>query len=152
MPPLSPEVVETLARVAQEMTMAQGRWWLIGGVACALHGLAIEVADIDVIMSARDAECILSGLRIAPEESSGTDRFRSDVFGRWKGLPLQVDLMAGFTVRTRDGWIGIEPATREEIPIGGHSLYIPARRELVDILRLFGRPKDITRAQALAML
>lgn len=150
MPALSPDVRKTLAGVAREMTRAEDRWWLIGGAACALHGLAVEIADIDVIMSVRDAKQILSDLGIAPEPPGGAGRFRSATFGRWKGLPLQVDLMGGFEVHAAGESIAVLPITREAIEIGGQPLYVPSRRELASILCLFGRPKDIARARALA--
>ena len=128
-------VAETLVRAAQELTLARDDWWLVGGAAVALHGVAaVEIADIDILLSPRDARRILAALNISRDEGGGVDRFRSDVFGRWTGLPLSIDLMAGLQVRTGEAWTRIEPATREAILVEGHPIYVPSRVELIRYL------------------
>jgi hypothetical protein len=47
---------------------------------------------------------------------------------------------------------GVAPRTRQAVTVDGRMLYVPARPELIDILRLFGRSKDLERAEALARL
>jgi hypothetical protein len=39
--------------------------------------------------------------------------------------------------------------TREPVSVGGARLYVPARDELVRLLRSFGRAKDLERARLL---
>ena len=91
--------VRTLVRVAEVLEAAQDDWWLIGGAAVALQGLAIEIADIDVLLSARDARQVIATLNIRPSEGVAIDRVRSDIWARWTALPLGVDLMAGLQIR-----------------------------------------------------
>ncbi|MPZ34719.1 MAG: hypothetical protein GEV13_27675 [Rhodospirillales bacterium] len=80
------------------------------------------------------------------------DRIRSEIWARWTTPPIAVDLMAGLQVRTGERWTRVAPATRRAVNVGGWTLYVPARPELIDILRLFGRPKDLERAEGLARL
>jgi hypothetical protein len=142
--------VRTLVRVAEVLEAAQEDWWLIGGAAVALQGLAIEIADIDALLSARDAREVIATLNIRPNEGVAIDRVRSDIWGRWTALPLDVDLTAGLRIRTGDHWTRVEPATRDAVE--GRAIYVPSRVELVAICRLFGRPKDLERAEGLARI
>ena len=146
---LAPAAIATLVRVAGELAEAQDEWWLFGGAAVALHGLPIEIADIDVLMSARDIGRLAARLGIAADRDTPVDRIRSDIWLPWKALPLGVDFTAGLAVRTDEGWTSIAPRTREARQVDGRTLYVPARRELIEILRLFGRPKDLWRADRL---
>jgi hypothetical protein len=80
------------------------------------------------------------------------DRIRSEIWARWTAPPIAVDLMAGLQVRAGERWTRVAPGTRQAITVDGRTLYVPARPELIDILRLFGRPKDLERAEGLARL
>jgi hypothetical protein len=149
---LSPAAVRTLVGVAEVLEAAQDDWWLIGGAAVALQGLAIEIADADVLLSARDARQVIATLNIRLKEGVAIDRVRSDIWARWTALPLGVDLMAGLQIRTGDHWTRVEPATREAVAVEGRAIYVPSRVELGAICRLFGRPKDLERAEGLARI
>jgi hypothetical protein len=141
-----------MVKVAEELAEARDAWWLFGGAAVALHGLPIEIADIDVLMSARDIVELGSRLGIAADRDTPVDRIRSDIWLPWKAWPLCVDFTAGLQVRAEEGWIAIAPGTREAVQVEGRTLYVPSRAELIEILRLFGRPKDLARAEALTRL
>ena len=145
-------VVQTLAMVADALTGVQDPWWLIGGAAVGLQGVQSAVPDVDVVMSARDARQVLLKLNIPQGQDGGTALFRSEVFGRWAIPPLPVEFMGGFRVRTQEGWRLLEPATRKAFLVDGRLLHVPDRQELIDICRVFGRPKDIARAEALERL
>jgi hypothetical protein len=149
-PPSS--AVDTMVRVAEALAPAHDDWWLIGGAAVALQGLAIAIADVDVLMSRHDIVRVIDRLGITFNEGVAIDRVRSEVWARWTAPSLSVDLMAGLQIRTGESWTRVAPRSREAIMVGGRRLYVPARPELIDILRLFGRPKDIERAEALARL
>ena len=140
----------TLTLVAETLADAEDDWWLIGGAAVALQGLDIAIADIDVLMSRRDIERVIARLGIAPVQGMAIDRIRSEIWARWTAPALVVDLMAGLQVRTGDRWTRVAPAARQAVDVDGRTLYVPARSELIDILRLFGRPKDLKRAEGLA--
>ena len=142
----------SLALVAETLADAEDDWWLVGGAAVALQGLDIAIADIDVLMSRRDVVRVIARLGIAPVEGVAIDRIRSEIWARWTAPPIAVDLMAGLQVRTGERWTRVAPGTRQAITVDGRTLYVPARPELIDILRLFGRPKDLERAEGLARL
>ncbi|MEA3060603.1 MAG: hypothetical protein QOJ94_384 [Sphingomonadales bacterium] len=111
----------------------------------ALHGVAgLEVGDVDLLMSRRDAAALLrsKGVEPAPGEAGG--RFHSDVFGRWGAGAYVVETMGGFHVDGRE----LVPETR--IASGG--LFVPSVAELVAMCELFGRPKDAERARRLRVL
>jgi len=149
---LPPSAAHALAEVAEALAAAEDDWWLIGGAAVALHGLAIPIADIDVLMSRRDIVRVIARLGIEPVEGVAIDRIRSETWVRWTAPSLAVDLMTRLEVRTGEHWRRVAPGTRQAIGIEGRTLYVPTRPELVDILRLFGRPKDLERAEGLARL
>jgi hypothetical protein len=149
---LAPAAIQTLVTVAEELAGAGDEWWLFGGAAVALHGLPIGVADVDVLMSMRDIGVLASKLGIAPDRDTPVDRIRSDIWLPWKVPPLGVDFTAGLAVRVGEDWTRIAPRTREAVQVAGHTLYIPSRGELIEILRLFGRPKDLARAEGLSRL
>ena len=141
----------TLIAVAHAMEGARDPWWIIAGAAAVLHGSQTPVADVDLLASPRDGEALLARLGLV-SASAPSDRFRSDLFARWDGPPLPVDVMAGFHVLGADGWREIRPATRSAIPLDGATLYAPSIPEMIGHCRLFGRPKDLARATILQRL
>jgi hypothetical protein len=150
-PALSDAAIESLCVLADRLGVVTGPWWLIGGAAVALYGVGTDpLADIDVMMGASDARRVLQSLGVAPEAPGGSELFRSAVFGHWLGLPIPVDVMGDFEVRTGEVWRRVEPTTREPRTVAGRTLFVPSRRELAGILRLFGRPKDLARADLLS--
>jgi hypothetical protein len=144
--------VRTMVQVAEALAATEDDWWLIGGAAVALHGLAIVVADVDVLLSRRDFDGIIARLAIRPCDPGTVDRVRSEKWARWTAPPLSVDVMTGLEIRTGQHWTRVEPRTREPVVVEGRPIFVPARGELIDILRLFGRPKDLERADGLARL
>jgi hypothetical protein len=145
-------LVDGLREVAALSPSLQDPWWLIGSAAMALAGLeGLDVADIDLLVSERDAAAALSAWLIPPEPPGGNDRFCSLVYGRRPGA-LVIEVMAGLQVKTPRGWTAVRPQTRRPVGFGGAALYIPETPELIAICRLFGRPKDLERARALEAL
>jgi hypothetical protein len=129
--------------VGEAAQRARDPWWIIGSAAMALHGVeGLEVGDIDLLMSRRDAADLLRATNGIPGEPGG--RFRSDVFGRWRAGAYSVDVMGGFHFDGRE----LVPATRVER--GG--LFVPAVGELIAMCELFQRPKDAERARRLRAL
>jgi hypothetical protein len=138
--------------VSDALRKAQDPRWLIGGVAIGLQGVQSAIPDVDVIMSARNARQVLLRLGISPGEDGGTDLFRSEVFGRWTIPPLPVEFMGDFQIHRQGSWRPLEPATRQSFLVDGRIVHAPSRQELIGICRLFGRPKDLARAEALSRL
>ncbi|RZL69985.1 MAG: hypothetical protein EOP66_17070 [Sphingomonas sp.] len=141
---------ETLVMTADAMRDAHDPWWVISSAAVALHGVApIEVGDVDVLMSVGDARRAMDGLGVVPTKDRASSLFRSTLFGRWETPPLVVEIMAGFHVATGSGWTEVLPRTRVPIFVDERVVYVPDRAELAEMLRLFGRPKDLERARLL---
>lgn len=103
------------------------------------------IADIDVLLSERDAETLLEPRGILPETLAPDPLFHSRWFARWEGTPVPVEFMAGFSLMEAGEWVPIWPKTRE----AKGALFVPSRDELKALLKRFGRGKDLQRAAAL---
>ena len=144
---MTPELKQSLAMAAEMAAKASDPWWLIGSAAVVLFGGKIShVKDVDLMMSARDAEAFLqrTGASRGTEKS---DRFRSKVFGTWSAPPVPVEVFGGFEVATDGAWRPVTFETREAIVAGHTQIFVPSRSELVRLLKTFGRPKDHERAR-----
>ncbi len=147
---LSADLRLTLVMTADALARAQEPWWVISSAAVALHGVTpVEVGDVDVLMSVIDARRAMDQLGVAPIEDGASALFRSTLFGQWESPPLVVEIMAGFHVATSSGWTKVLPRTRVPIFVDERVVYVPDRAELADMLRLFGRPKDLERVRLL---
>ena len=148
---LPPPLRDTFGAVAAVMAQAPAPWWIITGAAVALHGIdAGPVGDVDVLLDLVDARRILAAIGIAPEAKPPHPAFRSTLFATWRSPPLPVEFMAGFQHREASQWVAVRPTTRERIAVAGGAVFVPDRAELERMLRRFGRPKDIARADRLA--
>ena len=147
---LTEALARTLAMTAEAVAEAANPWWIIGSAAVALHGAeAPGVRDVDLLMSARDAEQTLRRLGAEIRAGAPSPRFRSAVFGVWSAPPLPVEIMGGFRLATAGGWRAVRPQSRQPFRLAGRELFAPSAAELGGILRAFGRPKDLERLRLL---
>jgi hypothetical protein len=150
---LAPDLIATLDLVVPAAGELADPWWLFGSAAMALLGVEdLTIADVDLLTSEADAHRLLARLGASPAAAGGSALFRSRVFGRATGLPLPVEVMAGFEVREGQGWTAVAPKTRLAIDWSGGPLHIPSAAEQAALCRRFGRPKDLLRAAALERL
>ncbi len=103
-------------------------------------------------MAPGDAARLLGRVGSVSEADGGTGPFRSEVFGRWTGGPLPVDVMGGLRVFADGRWTEVRPVTREAVDLEGATVFLPSAAELAAIMRRFGRPKDLARARLLDAL
>jgi hypothetical protein len=150
--PVAPELEAALAGLAAELSACREPWWLIGSAAMAVHGAAVEVRDIDLLLGETDAEAILAGRGLPAVPGTPSDLFSSAIFASWAAPPYTVELFAGFRLRTGDGWRALVPKTREEHRIGKSAVFVPGVAELIAWGRLFGRSKDKAREPLLQAL
>jgi hypothetical protein len=144
-------LLRTLDLVAAAMVPARHDWWIIASAACRLHGIDPgPVRDVDVLFDVRDLKAVLGPLGLVPTEGQSDGRFRSRYFVSWERPPLVVELFADFELCEGGAWNPIRLATREWRTVGGAQLPIPSRAELAGLLRRFGRPKDLARAELLS--
>ena len=154
MPPpvLDPSLADTLAVVARITASATASWWVIGSAAMALHGLAVSVADVDLLLTADDAARVLRENACSPLTDGGTERLRSDVFGRITANALPIDVLGGFHVNQQDRWALVQPTTRLAVSLAGGTVHVPSRADLTQLTRSLGRPLDLRRADMLDAL
>jgi hypothetical protein len=120
-------------------------WWIIGSAAACLIGLHGHPADVDLLVGEEDAHRLLGLWKSEPQATLPSHLFRSTVFGRVSVAPLPIEVMAGLRVHGEP----LVPRSRLPVPWRGKLLYVPDLGEQVAILRLFGREKDLRRADAL---
>ena len=129
-------------------------WVVIGSAACALAGASVDVADLDLLTSAADAERLITLWSAQLDTSytpAGADRFRSR-FARFRfpGMPLEV--MGGLELHDIDGWRAVCVNDVVHVRLADVTVPIPSCAEQIRILERFGRPKDLARAELLRAL
>ena len=138
----------TLDEVARVGATLRDDWWIIGSAAIALTGVAIEVPDVDLLVSERDARTLLEGWASPKTSNEGQDRFRS-VYGEHSSTPIPIEVMGGLEVVADDGWVHVTPTTRERVDLPGGPVYIPDAADQLALLLMFRRPQDLVRAEML---
>ncbi|MEE9388465.1 MAG: hypothetical protein V3U96_07630 [Paracoccaceae bacterium] len=106
--------------------------------------------DIDILVSAPDAELFAKNWQCPTTANTGSEWFRSQVLLKPGFGCFPVEVMAGLEFRALGNWQHLSPKTRQEFHHGTISLFAPNRPELIAILLSFGREKDIRRANLLS--
>lgn len=133
------------------MVPARHNWWIVASAACRLHGIDPGVVrDVDVLMDERDLAAVLTPLGLAPVPGESDGLFRSRCFISWDQAPLTVEFFAGFELCEAGQWNAVRLQSREWRTIGDCRLPVPGRDDLAVLLRRFGRPKDLARAELLS--
>ena len=144
-------VFQTLQAALAAMSPARHDWWIVASAACRMHGIDPgAVRDVDVLLNERDLAAVLTPLGLAPQQGQSDGLFRSRCFVSWDGGPLTVEFFAGFELCEAGQWSEVRLQTREWRSLGGLGLPVPERLELANLLRRFGRPKDLARADLLS--
>ncbi|MFC3651041.1 hypothetical protein ACFONN_05760 [Dyella humi] len=152
---LSPALHDVMAAsVPLLQTHCRDQWVVIGSAACALAGAAVEVADLDLLTSAADAERLM-GLWPSQLDTSytpaGADRFRSR-FARFQFPSMSLEVMGDLELHDADGWRAVRVNDVVHVNVANIAVPIPSRAEQIRILESFGRPKDLARAELLRAL
>ena len=129
-------------------------WVLIGSAAARLAGAEVTVADVDVLVSVRDADALIDHWRARQDEShapADSDRFRSR-FARFDFPGLPLELMGGLELRGDSGWAPVRIDDIVMLDVAGVAVPVPAVSEQIRVLESFGRPKDLRRAASLRLL
>lgn len=142
--------LDILVSAAREL---QDPWWVFGGAAMMLWGLRDwRAPDIDIMCSPRDARRLIEGLHGQVVEDPGEGLFRSQVFGQILTTPVPLDVMAAMDVRAGGEWTPVSFSTRIPVAVEDFTVFTPSITEQIETCRLFGRPKDLQRAQMLERL
>lgn len=145
----SGRLANALAAIGEAVPPDAGDWWIIGSTAMTLSGIETrEPDDVDVLGPARMLLDLLRRWGVEPGEARSSDRFRSHPYAR-ASLPgcTPIETMGDLHVRHGDAWLPVRPRTRIAVAMGRHTFHVPALAEQIEILRLFGRPKDIEKAR-----
>jgi hypothetical protein len=147
---LEARLLATLDLLAGHFAAFEDDYWIISGAAVALHGVkGITVGDVDVLTSIADGERLISTLALSNMAENAHPLFRSSLLAQWRAPPLIVEIMADLHVFYDSHWCQVLPQTREPISVGSHSVFVPSRHELHNMLCTFGRDKDVERARLL---
>jgi hypothetical protein len=124
-----------------------GDWWIIGSGAMNLCGVETEARDVDVLGSEATIAAVVKSLDLKPFPPSNDPLFRSLMFAR-HDLPdaVPVEFMGGFEVRAGGVWQPLVIHSRREIKTPNGPVFVPELEEQIEILKLFGRDKDLKRA------
>lgn len=127
---------------------AHDPWWIVfSGAAHLVGAWPATPADVDLMMSVRDANAFANATGSLPftgPPPSGS--FRSKVFMRFEQSPIPVEVMADFEVHTEDGWTQGIPETC----ISCAGVFVPSIADQIRIYRLLNRSKDKAIIEALA--
>lgn len=142
--------LDILVSAAREL---QDPWWVFGGAAMMLWGLRDwRAPDIDIMCSPRDARRLIESLHGQVVDDPGEGLFRSQVFGQILTTPVPLDVMAAMDVRAGGEWTPVSFSTRIPVAVEDFTVFTPSITEQIETCRLFGRPKDLQRAQMLERL
>jgi hypothetical protein len=132
------ELQRLFERVAPDLDAMAAPWALIGSGALILLGVPLESGnDLDVVTGVQGAQRLRAAWAqwLEPGEPKAPDGpFRSQDFARYMTPWGPVEVMGGLHVRGR--------AVQVRGPI-------PSAQEQLSLLRLFGRPKDLEKADRL---
>jgi hypothetical protein len=146
---IDPNLKCTLDVVAEAAGELREPWWIIGSAAAVLVGLLDEpVADVDLLTDGEGARQLLRHWDFQAATPSPSPLFASEVFGRISVAPLPIEIMGGLHVRGNR----FVPSTRMPLRWKDRQLFVPDLPEQIAILRLFGRAKDLQRAERLSAL
>ena len=150
---LDPRLTETLKQLSALLTNLADDWWLFGSAAMALAGARpTVVGDVDLLLSRADAARLLERMELPVAPGTKSERFHSEIYGRWTQTPLDVEVLAGFRVRTEGDWREVRLRTRQPVILPFATFYVPEVAEMIELCRLFGRTKDREREQLLRRL
>lgn len=135
------------AAIAEAAPADADDWWIIGSAAMVLCGVGgIEPEDVDILGSRTTIERFLRCWGVEAGEPSPNARFRSYPYVRVQlSGCIPIETMGDLHV-LRDGeWQPLSPKTRMAVQASGRVLHVPALEEQAEILKLFGREKDLAK-------
>lgn len=128
-------------------------WWVIGPAAVALYGAEVgTLKEIDVVISPGDSRALESRLTCKKLRRDGTPllRARTTLVANLGEMPVAFHSW----LETREGgtWQPFALERRKPIEVGEALMPVPARDDLIDMLRRYGTGHDHKLAENLAAL
>ncbi len=147
------DLARLLQRLAPELDALAEPWTVIGSAAILLAGVDWpDCADLDIAttgVGAARLEAAWAAWREVDYAPDPDAPFRSR-FSRYDFGPGAVEVMGGLEVRTPAGWTRFEAGSTRRHPFDGRTWPAPDLAGQIAILKMFGRPKDLAKAAALA--
>lgn len=139
-----------LSLIVHAAPLLKDDWWVIGSAAALLHGASAgPVRDVDLLVSRRDGERLLAIWSLSADPPGSDGLFRSSLHAHKATPGLAIDIMADLECNAAGIWHRIAPRSRQRIGRVAHGVYVPSVPELIEMLTLFGRDKDLARAAVL---
>ncbi len=143
------KVIELLASIYPDLQQLENDYFIIGSCAMLLSGLPMSIiTDLDLLMSSADAAQLKHKWSHRMRKGFSPENqhlFRSN-FARFDLGDLDVEVMGDLEVNKNNQWQRVSVEREMEISIDGMKIKIPTLEEQKRIFLLFGRDKDITKA------
>lgn len=141
------------AELAPALATIEPHWCVIGSAAMMIAGApVVDCPDLDIMTTTAGAlalEAAWGSRRDRVYAPSVDGAFRSR-FSAYEFPEGRVEVMGDLLLLQGRRWTPV--AIPEAVPtaFAGRMVRIPARQAQIDLLRLFGRPKDLAKAALLA--
>lgn len=146
------ELQALVRRLAPDLAVLDEPWTVIGSGALMMAGLpGADCPDLDILTTAAGAAALEAAWAewrqgdYAPDPAAG---FRSR-FSRYQAPEGAIEVMGDLQLRTGEGWRPVTVRAIERRRFGGVDVALPTAAEQLRILREFGRPKDLAKAERL---
>ncbi|RYU93673.1 hypothetical protein [Emticicia agri] len=147
--PTKEKIENAIAFLWDDLCKLQDPFYIIGSSALVLAGIPLEATDdIDLLTSHRDADFLKEHWQLHKVEAytpKDSDKFRSN-FGRFRWNIVLVEVMGDLEVFHKGEWQKLQIEEYFEVEINQSSARVPVLKEQERIFRLFGRAKDLAKA------
>jgi hypothetical protein len=143
------KVIELLTLIYPDLQQLENDYFIIGSCALLLSGLPIStITDLDLLMSSADADKLKHkwSHRIRKNFSPENQHLFHSNFARFDFGELDVEVMGDLEVNKNNLWQRVSVERVMEISIEGMKIKIPTLQEQKRIFMLFGREKDVAKA------
>lgn len=148
------KISKLLASIHPDLRQLRDDYFIIGSCAMLLSGIAVPIiTDLDLLMSSGDAET-LKGIwshkmrkDFSPENHQ---LFRSN-FARFNFGEFDIEVMGNLEVCKKGQWLPVLVNQATEVSINEMRIKIPTMAEQKRIFLLFGRKKDVAKAEQIEM-
>jgi hypothetical protein len=143
------KVIELFALIYPDLQQLENNYFVIGSCAMLLSDITIPiVTDLDLLMSSTNADKLKHKWSHRMRKGFTPENqhlFRSN-FARFNFGDLDVEVMGDLEVNKNNQWQPVWVEQAMEISMEGMKIKIPTLQEQKRIFMLFGRDKDIIKA------
>ncbi|GGD71371.1 hypothetical protein GCM10011514_39310 [Emticicia aquatilis] len=144
------KIKESITYISEDLTHLQDPFWVVGSSALVLAGIQLEsIDDIDLLTSNRDADFLKQlwqNNKLEAYSPAHGDKFLSN-FGRFRFGEILIEVMGELKVFHENKWQILRINDWQEVVINEKlSVKIPTLAEQYRIFKLFGREKDLKKA------